>query len=485
MDSKIDRLIELGLNRYGAGDLDGAILMWEEALAIEPDNAKATSYLEYTRSHYELFANAEPAVTARDDDAFAINEEPEYQIEIQPGELVPSDTPPSLDAVDSGWFDELPELELVDLEKTASEPLTGFDDDLTLAPTIEAREPEPEPSGEISFEESTREYHSARMAGMPVLPPKPSDFSVESATTEFQAEETTGGFRSNEATDIRKRDLGFVRPAADEAQPKQSQADIATQDIPVLRDRVTKREMLEPRPPARRDSAELSQAEVMLTAAKTRSFDLDLNAPTRDLGLRPQVPQLADPPDEDLPTKQSDARAIRAAAASLDEDRPATRTDMVLSFDPIDARANEILSEVDAGASEQEPVDERTRRRIGALLERATQWSCNGEIDRAVAAVDLAMSEDPNSVLAQKLLTRNRDAIMTIFQGFIGDSTRQMQLTKPLHELQNAPISPRAAFLLSRIDGSLTIDELLDVSGMPRMEAYRYLCQLLLRGILR
>ena len=62
---------------------------------------------------------------------------------------------------------------------------------------------------------------------------------------------------------------------------------------------------------------------------------------------------------------------------------------------------------------------------------------------------------------------------------------RQPQLAKPLHELQNAPISPRAAFLLSRIDGTLTVDELLDVSGMPRMEAYRHLCQLILRGILR
>ena len=61
----------------------------------------------------------------------------------------------------------------------------------------------------------------------------------------------------------------------------------------------------------------------------------------------------------------------------------------------------------------------------------------------------------------------------------------QMQLAKSLQELQSAPINPRAAFLLSRIDGTLTIDELLDVSGMPRLEAYRHLCQLYLRGILR
>ena len=37
----IDRLIEEGLNRYGTGDLDGALLIWEQALAIDPDNAQA------------------------------------------------------------------------------------------------------------------------------------------------------------------------------------------------------------------------------------------------------------------------------------------------------------------------------------------------------------------------------------------------------------------------------------------------------------
>jgi len=77
------------------------------------------------------------------------------------------------------------------------------------------------------------------------------------------------------------------------------------------------------------------------------------------------------------------------------------------------------------------------------------------------------------------------DAIMAVFQSFLGDLDRQPALARPLHELASAPISPRAAFLLSRIDGMLTIDEILDVSGMPRLEAYRHLTQLFLRGILR
>jgi hypothetical protein len=74
---------------------------------------------------------------------------------------------------------------------------------------------------------------------------------------------------------------------------------------------------------------------------------------------------------------------------------------------------------------------------------------------------------------------------MQVFTAFLGDLDRMPVLARPLHELGEAPISPRAAFLLSRIDGTLSLDEILDVSGMPKIEAYRYLCQLFLRGILR
>ncbi|HEX5059409.1 MAG TPA: hypothetical protein VFV99_08625, partial [Kofleriaceae bacterium] len=105
--SDIERLIELGLNRYGAGDLDGALLMWEEALAIDPDNARASSYVDYVRLHYELLSS-EPHVEGAEEAPFGIEEEPEYQIEILPGDLPQRESQPVLanDEVDAGWFDE-------------------------------------------------------------------------------------------------------------------------------------------------------------------------------------------------------------------------------------------------------------------------------------------------------------------------------------------------------------------------------------------
>jgi hypothetical protein len=198
-----------------------------------------------------------------------------------------------------------------------------------------------------------------------------------------------------------------------------------------------------------------------------------ITAATRELGLRNERRAAT----EDETTGQVDIYRIRAVRSNGKPE--------ILGMDPIDARSAEILEQIDGGAPAIETREERTRRRITSLLDRAATWGRDADVERAVTAVDLALSEDPNSALAQKLIHRNREAIMNAFQAFLGDLQRTPNLARPLHELGSAPISPRAAFLLSRVDGTLSLDEILDVSGMPRLEAYRYLCQLLLRGILR
>jgi tetratricopeptide (TPR) repeat protein len=498
--SDIDRLIELGLNRYGAGDLDGALLVWEEALAIDPDNPQANSYVDYVRSNYELLDAGEQALV--NEPGYAIEEEPEYQIEIQPGEL-PRESQPVLatdEGLDAGW----------DLEETH-----------------DAGAPMDRPSEENFDEDGTREYFNAAKS-------PPSDFANEPETSEFAQREVTGSFQNEgtpvgfaqQDTSIRQRELGFVKPQAapqavqdkpssplaigtastielsalEATSEKNPFADVSIDENENLETKETAlpkrstRDQLEQqlRPPARRGSEELSQAEVMLPHAETRDFTghgrIDVGAPTRELGLRPSSHRLSNPVDEDAPTGEADVRAIREAAHREGNARPATestRHDIVLQFDPIAARSAQILDEVDADAPSGEPKDEQTRRRITMLLQRAIEYNTSHETDKAVTAVDLALNEDPNSALGQKLITRNKDTIMQIFQSFIGDLERMPQLAKPLHELAKEPITPRAAFLLSRIDGTLTVDELLDVSGMPRMEAYRHLCQLFLRGILR
>jgi hypothetical protein len=638
----IDRLIEDGLNRYGSGDLDGALLVWEEALAIDPENPQANSYVDYVRMNYELL-QTDSGLGVVSDGGFGIEDEPEYIIEITQGHEIPAaDAPMYMDPLDEGWFMS-EEQTRETLARTRSgnipPPPAAVPEVRTISADLpprfvelEAEEP-PEHElelsrarvntpAEISFDSATREYGADDGTGDGTVRTPPNEFQEEPSS--FRAESTPLGF-GNLETEIRKRDLGFVQPTRGPAQlevrlrtpssppqttlgapaadddllktsrgiapitrspaipattteddlikslpsprprstepgagprtvtPLRGSPPIAAPSPPAIeeRPRIPTRDLPDKkrapapelgaagrpaqstdrdlgfsgRTPAPSDRAETRQGddeEISLPNAPTRELankpltvpgppgpdDFAINAPTQDLGLRAAGRPASVYPDEDAPTRQSDARQIRnqnrdrdehstqklkaqkkaPPRAESDEVTPApdgTRTDFVLPFDPIDARAAQILDSIDEPEPPNESKEDRTRRRISALIERANGWNGQGELDKAVAAVDLALSEDPNSALAQKLIHRNRDAIMNIFQAFLGDLDRQPELARPLHELANAPISPRAAFLLSRIDGTVTIDEILDVSGMPRLEAYRHLCQLFLRGILR
>ena len=593
--TELDRLIEEGLTLYGQGDLDGALLIWEKALAIEPENPQANSYVDYVRMNYEMLTT-----DAGNDEAapFGIaDDEPEYQIEIMPGEAkgAAPGAPMYMDPGDEGWFMDSERVRAGEppsrpSEETHEETLDKQIDEDPPPITLELDADEPPAPGDpngVSFEDQTREFYQPRAksqsrapAQLPQLPLQaPHDqFAPEgTATREFNSEGTPG-FSGSEITDIRKREQGFVRavqetapdpdelpappprprrpsqappelkmtlrtPHQDEEPPPPATSNVAvsyadpvdpnddlidslpspkpahiTRDLPSdivpphattpppVRMSLDAFDVGEPELPPD-VSVSFSSAPTTPPAAppqeqpdaarntNTRDFsekptqeithrppaepDPLISAPTRELGLRPPGSGRARTEDEPTAAKLPlDPAKIFAAGEG-------TRSDVVLAFDPIDARTARILEEVDAGAPDNEVKDDRTRRRISVLLERATEWSKGSDLDRAVAAVDLALSEDPNSALAQKLIHRNRDTIMSVFQTFLGDLNRQPILARPLHELASAPISPRAAFLLSRVDGSLSLDEILDVSGMPRLEAYRYLCQLLLRGILR
>jgi hypothetical protein len=47
------------------------------------------------------------------------------------------------------------------------------------------------------------------------------------------------------------------------------------------------------------------------------------------------------------------------------------------------------------------------------------------------------------------------------------------------------PLGPQAAFVLSRIDGASSVDDVLDMSGLPRVETLRILYELLQQGTIR
>jgi serine/threonine-protein kinase len=73
------------------------------------------------------------------------------------------------------------------------------------------------------------------------------------------------------------------------------------------------------------------------------------------------------------------------------------------------------------------------------------------------------------------------DAPFTPQDDAVGSRTPRVK-ARSAAELRGLPLSPPAAFLLSRIDDDMTVDDLVDVSGMPRLETLRCLTKLVSCG---
>jgi hypothetical protein len=199
-------------------------------------------------------------------------------------------------------------------------------------------------------------------------------------------------------------------------------------------------------------------------------------------GRPTRAPDVEPPGDDEADNDEFDAQAtVDRGRAVLDLGLGMVgRADAV----PVQVIARDLLLDLDRAAPGAETRDERVRRRIGGLLDRAASASSARHHSTAVIAVDLALAEDPDSAVAQKLIHRHQSEILAVYQEFVGDLHARPALAIAMHDLAAEELDSRSAFLLSRIDGALSFEEILDVAGMTRLEAFRYLARLLLRGIL-
>lgn len=543
----VERLIEDGLIRYGGGDLAGALAAWERALIQDPGNLQAIGYVDYVRRVVDLVSKPtrdELVVPF----GLGHGDAPEYQIELAPeppddDAVQPSgalqdgwaiaqdddrDTVERLYSEPPGTLDL--EYDEVDEAKAAAhalgKPTKDFGDIRTSQDVAVHEHVDLD-----AFDGPEQELSSGFLASASVTPGFGDD------------PPSTPGFSSGEqgnATGLRQPQLGFVQPrrptterargsarlapeppaAADEAKPGGRQRPSATgpvapssspravvstvvrgvtrEPLPpnvapsVIDPAVLARETLEvPDPSEVYDNLEMApfieelppSAEVSEPAPPPPGTRPRVETFTRNLGLAGRYQTRDERFGEESPTRE----LPRHQPEDEDERTKAWRNPPVVAVakaDALEALAAEILPIVERDAPAGEAREARLRRRLGALIDLAGEWSQVGDLRRAVVAADLALAEEPESVLAQKLVQRNRDTLAGIFQSFLGSLDRRPSLARSLDELGSAPLGARAAFLLSRVDGNLTYDEILDVSGMPRLEAYRYLCQLLIRGIL-
>ena len=101
-----------------------------------------------------------------------------------------------------------------------------------------------------------------------------------------------------------------------------------------------------------------------------------------------------------------------------------------------------------------------------------------GDLGAAVDACEAALAE--HGGLGGQVARDQLPLVEQIYSAILGGPKLDGRV--PVHGRAVGDLEPRSAFLLSRLDGAMSVEDVLDVSGMPRLEALRVLALLVRRG---
>ena len=107
------------------------------------------------------------------------------------------------------------------------------------------------------------------------------------------------------------------------------------------------------------------------------------------------------------------------------------------------------------------------------------------DLTGALRFAELVLGREPDNLQARRCADNCRRRLLSLYQSKIGDLKRVAVPSLEENEQRWLGLDHRAGFLMSRVDGISSVEDLLDVGGMPRLEALKTLVDLLERGAIR
>ena len=122
---------------------------------------------------------------------------------------------------------------------------------------------------------------------------------------------------------------------------------------------------------------------------------------------------------------------------------------------------------------------------LARALDQARQAHGMGDIETAVSNAETALqvADSLGSADAQARLESSRTLLNAIFEARLGSLSRRMVVRTPTSH-KKLRFSPEQAFLLSRVDGGVTLDEAIDLSPLPRQKTLRLLVSMMRQGLI-
>jgi len=195
------------------------------------------------------------------------------------------------------------------------------------------------------------------------------------------------------------------------------------------------------------------------------------NARRRNAGSAPTTPssaaQLPLPPGS---TGLAESGAERAERGSLEPARN-PRPSLADSREPaLELEFDGLLTGPISSA--QAPPDNPA---LSAMKDRYVM----GDFTGALVIAEGIMASNPADLDAPRYAQSCRDVLTQMYSARLGSLDQLVRVALPSDQIRWLTLDHRAGFLLSLIDGGSTVDQILDISGMTRLDALRIMYQLL------
>jgi hypothetical protein len=135
------------------------------------------------------------------------------------------------------------------------------------------------------------------------------------------------------------------------------------------------------------------------------------------------------------------------------------------------------------GAIGASPAPEITERTIEDPVAEMRERFSLGDYTGALEMSELILAEEPGNMQAAECGANCRSVLESMYTARLGPLDRVPLVVVPRTQMRWLSMDHRAGFILSLIDGQSSVEMILDVSGMPKLDALRILHELVQQKI--
>jgi tetratricopeptide (TPR) repeat protein len=122
---------------------------------------------------------------------------------------------------------------------------------------------------------------------------------------------------------------------------------------------------------------------------------------------------------------------------------------------------------------------------VEVWMEGARELFALGDFSGSLEMLEKILKVDPSHEEARRYLKENESTLIAMYESKLGSRDAVPRLSISPEEVMWLNLDHRAGFLLAQIDGAITYEDLFALSGLPRLDTARILATLLQEGVIQ